>query len=91
MKENDLLPCPFCGSKARRLEYPDGEKYDEVWCSNDPECAARVEGDTYEQAVKIWNRRVSEVNDEYIKTLENAILKAADGDFDEMNDILDQF
>ena len=58
VNSTELLACPFCGSRAHRLEI-DGEPYDEIWCTNDPDCAARVEGDNYADAVRIWNRRAN--------------------------------
>jgi hypothetical protein len=54
----DLLACPFCGSPAHRLEIG-GDLFDEIWCTNDPDCAARVEGCDYADAVRIWNRRAN--------------------------------
>lgn len=56
VNSTELLSCPFCGASAQRLQIA-GERYDEIWCTNDPECAAKVEGDNYADAVRIWNRR----------------------------------
>lgn len=44
-----LLPCPFCGGKAKIK----GKKIKRVTCG----CTARVYGQTRETAIAAWNRR----------------------------------
>jgi Restriction alleviation protein Lar len=59
MKEKELLPCPFCGEKAKLApsnEY-DGEK--RVVCTND-DCGADMEPSYYFCAEDLWNKRKNE-------------------------------
>lgn len=59
MSNNDdnLLPCPFCGGKAKFYENPWGVG---VACKNN-DCGADVRDSTFNnnksQAAKKWNRR----------------------------------
>lgn len=52
----ELLPCPFCGSKAEI-----SQTYRYTWvvsCSNeDCPCLCGIELDTKEDAEKFWNTR----------------------------------
>lgn len=57
--EDELLPCPFCGSKEvayERYEHDAGERW-KVLCL---ECMATVDPGTAQQrgqAKRLWNRR----------------------------------
>ena len=60
----ELKPCPFCGGEAEvfkdvTFKAETGEKIREikffVWCT---ECTALVSGNTEEEAIEAWNRRV---------------------------------
>ena len=59
-----LKPCPFCGSEAEvfkdvTFKAETGEKIGEiaffVWCTN---CTALVSGNTEDEAIEAWNRRL---------------------------------
>ena len=53
--EAELLPCPFCGTKASLIEWK-AKQYRAV-C---PECGARAESTHWEaNAIGLWNRRTS--------------------------------
>ena len=60
----ELKPCPFCGSEAEifkdvSFNAETGEKIGEikffVWCT---ECTALVSGNTKEETIEAWNRRL---------------------------------
>lgn len=54
----ELKPCPFCGSESRLFETGNYTAHYAVCCT---ECLCRThEQDTEEEAVSVWNRRVSE-------------------------------
>lgn len=62
----ELKPCPFCGSEAEVFKdvtfiAETGEKIGEiaffVWCTK---CTALVSGNTKEEAIEAWNRRVKD-------------------------------
>ena len=59
--KTELLPCPFCGAAADGDAHPHPVLRDySLWrvaCDN-PDCMADVHGDTLEQAIAAWNRRV---------------------------------
>jgi Lar family restriction alleviation protein len=57
MPSEELKPCPFCGGIAKLGHY-EGGKYDTyylVMCIN---CFSRTVGDSENEAVNTWNRRV---------------------------------
>jgi Lar family restriction alleviation protein len=63
-KEKELKPCPFCGSKAKIVDYrpssrPSGVTYYFVECE---ECFGKsVSKLKRDEAIAAWNRRVNEV------------------------------
>lgn len=59
MEEIELLPCPFCGSKAEFIEHSSGVTYD-VCCAQSG-CYLEEGADWYldkAEAVAMWNTRV---------------------------------
>jgi len=73
MSEQNLLPCPFCGSPAEHFERVDeygfftsepGTTEHVIECSN-KKCPVYLEavGKTYKEAAKAWNKRVGENNE----------------------------
>ena len=56
MTDDELKPCPFCGSKAEIYKYS-GKDYHTVWvgCSK---CQVGTPRVRVEKAIEIWNRRV---------------------------------
>ena len=78
-KETELLPCPFCGKKARVKATMDGREGIYAWCQC-IECYARTAGysasirdcedDAFlhiqsakEKAIEEWNRRTMNATD----------------------------
>lgn len=59
IKDVELLPCPFCGSKGKIYNDPWGIG---VHCKNN-DCSADVRGSKLssnrQHAARIWNQRVS--------------------------------
>lgn len=51
---NELLPCPFCGGKAKWKGYYTGSTSGLVECA---ECAACTRGVNWEEAKERWNAR----------------------------------
>lgn len=58
--ENELLPCPFCGGEAERIDIEDGENAGGscVHCTQCDACS-NVEFEFKENFVSNWNRRVA--------------------------------
>ena len=60
MKETELKPCPFCGSKAQRLSstpfymMPQYRGRRAILCVN---CGVIMLGNDEEKATELWNRR----------------------------------
>ena len=59
---NELLPCPFCGGEAERIDFDEGENAGGS-CISCKECNAsgNVEFGYKENFVSNWNRRVAVV------------------------------
>lgn len=60
----ELLPCPFCGSKAKILEYEYGGLDHRIEyqpsCTND-NCGVDMNWlETEEEAVELWNKRIKD-------------------------------
>lgn len=56
----ELKPCPFCGGESHSGFYAARHKIDEyymVMCWN---CFARTIGETVDEAIEAWNRRVED-------------------------------
>lgn len=49
-----LLPCPFCGSQAKLAAM---SLIPRIWCT---ECSAEMRADTWEELVRMWNRRTDD-------------------------------
>lgn len=54
VNNNELLPCPFCGGKAKWKGYYTGSTSGLVECA---ECAACTRGVNWEEAKERWNTR----------------------------------
>jgi Lar family restriction alleviation protein len=58
----ELLPCPFCGSSAIIIEIdgyrPSSPKTYRAFCTNDDGIAS-LEFDTEAEAIEWWNRRTT--------------------------------
>ncbi len=57
--ETKLLPCPFCGYRARMVEGNDCPYPFSVWCLNDDCWAEQGPYLTEQEVVKAWNTRMS--------------------------------
>jgi Lar family restriction alleviation protein len=63
MKETELKPCPFCGSKAQRLtnmpfyNLPQYRGRRAILCTH---CGVIMLGRDEEAAVELWNRRADD-------------------------------
>lgn len=61
MNDNDLKPCPFCGSEAAANWYYTSDEYERtvyyVHCTNADCDAFSHEGKSPEEAAAAWNRR----------------------------------
>lgn len=56
-----LLPCPFCGTPAKKFAYTNSQAWNAIRCSNNNFCAARTDGwDTETKAIAAWNKRIGE-------------------------------
>ena len=54
----NLLPCPFCGLKPRRVDYEDFDGFGEVWAVFCDGCGiAGHQGPTEQEAADAWNKR----------------------------------
>lgn len=61
--DDDLKPCPFCGSKPYVGSLGGNKENWAIWCTLcgwDDEIAVEmgIDGDTKEEIIKAWNRRV---------------------------------
>ncbi|MDR0301058.1 MAG: Lar family restriction alleviation protein [Treponema sp.] len=58
---NEVLKlCPFCGEKPMIISLPDNHLHSfAVGCQNE-KCNARVSGATMEDAIDVWNERVTD-------------------------------
>lgn len=81
MSEQNLLPCPFCGCRARIIEYTgiypnEGEKTYVASCTNQF-CKVRFEikSPTLEEAIMEWNTRYGESANEQLKCQYGAKIK----------------
>lgn len=54
VNNNELLPCPFCGGKAKWKGYYTGSTSGLVECT---ECAACTRGGDWDEAKERWNAR----------------------------------
>jgi len=61
MPDNELKPCPFCGGIAK-LGIHKGGKDDNYYLVMCTHCFGRIVGDTEEEAVAAWNKRVKNEN-----------------------------
>ena len=58
MTAPDLLPCPFCGGKAERIELTDEDnKGGDVICCTKCQASSHVEFGRKENLVSAWNTR----------------------------------
>lgn len=73
----DLRPCPFCGGKAELWKaHPENPKRS-AWIACMDRCAVMTkEYDTDEEAVAVWNRRVSDDMVIALKEVEGEIYQA---------------
>lgn len=55
-----LKPCPFCGGKAHAAFHNARHKDDEYYLVMCSKCFARAVGETFDEAVEVWNRRVEQ-------------------------------
>lgn len=65
MTDTNLLPCPFCGSKAHIVQWRDTLKPNATWIECEG-CHAMIEtlydddpATARHQAAAVWNRRVN--------------------------------
>jgi hypothetical protein len=58
MKQLEIKPCPFCGAKARLengYDYYNGYR---IWCTGEDQHGLDYIGDTAEQTIEVWNKRI---------------------------------
>ena len=82
MTDKELKPCPFCGSKAKLIQRPNGlfeigcfDMMCQAWKCTDIECEDCNSGyDNEDDCIKLWNTRpIEDSKDERIKELEEKI------------------
>jgi Lar family restriction alleviation protein len=57
---NELKLCPFCGGKAHAAYHNSRNKDDEYYLIMCAYCFARTVGETVEEAIDAWNRRIND-------------------------------
>lgn len=77
MMNNELKPCPFCGSEAKPV-FRDNLNCHYVTCSNEEECwcGMTCPVSTKEEAIAIWNRRV--VDTDKLEKIANGVERYGD-------------
>lgn len=59
MADLKLKPCPFCGGEAKIAKFDWGYSIKEYWTYCKCGCELKAKARTIPQAIKEWNRRVS--------------------------------
>ena len=73
MAETKLLPCPFCGGEARVYQHPFLGTWS-AYCTNNNDCGASIrDGNTKEDVIKAWNRRVPPTEEQIVEYIEETM------------------
>ena len=67
---NDLLPCPFCGAKARMLGGPEAQETYSVWCESEGRRHHVCGTMDADETAAIWNTRAIPAAQVAVKPLE---------------------